>query len=75
MFYSSGGPFICFLRLALPCGKPQIPNSHRLQLGDGRGSKVETMKKGSVIVGTGDLANQPLSSVFEPLSNPSEDTR
>ena len=66
MFYSSGGPFICFLRLALPVNrKSPIPTGSNLGMGEV--AKVETMKKGSVVVGTGDLANQP-------LSNPSEDT-
>lgn len=53
LFFVSGTP-----------GKPQIPNSHGLNLESGEDSKVGTMKKGSV-VGMGNLAGRPLSSVFE----------
>lgn len=59
LFFASGTP-----------GKPQIPNSQRAQLGDVRGgeggsSEEGTMKKESVVVGAGNLAGRPLSSVFE----------
>lgn len=69
MSHSSGGPFICFLRLALPVNrKSPIPNGLNLGgRGEGReeGSEEGTMKKERVVVGTGNLAGRPLSSVFE----------
>jgi len=65
MSYSSGGPFICFLRLALPVNrKSPIPTGSTRGEGE-EDSKVGAMKKGSVVVGTGNLAGRPLSSIFE----------